>query len=409
YWNSGIFIFSIKIILDEFNRFYPEIFQDLENNLENKESLDKAIIEKTDRLVTILADFDWADVGSWKQIYRLEEKDENNNFLVNENKFEILEVSDSLLIGGYKQIALIGLRNIAVIDAYDVLAIFNLDDQNKIKTILKNLEDRHGQKFLLQKPFVSVVTTVFTYREEVKEAIRSVVDQDYPYIEHIIVDYGNNEEWYKELEDYIKTFDLGSKEIYIVREKQSWPGVYPAMNRGLREVTGEIIGILNADDIYYDQSVISTVVDSFLSEKWDMCWGDLIYVSRKDLTNITRFWRGENYSPGSYKKGWQAPHPTLFVRREVYEKFGYYREDIPIAADYEFMIRILEKHRLKGCYINKLLAKMREGGESNWKNILRVLKGNYSVYRSIKSLGLKFNPFYIFLKLLKKIIQVILK
>lgn len=149
----------------------------------------------------------------------------------------------------------------------------------------------------------------------------------------------------------------------IVSERDN--GIYDAMNKGIRKASGDVIGILNADDIYANDRVIEKVADMFTQNKVDSCYGDLQYVDKKNPDNIVRYWKSSEYREGLFYKGWMPPHPTFFVKREVYEKYGYFNTDFKIAADYELMLRFIEKYKISTCYIPEVLIKMRMGGMSN--------------------------------------------
>ncbi|HRS47652.1 MAG TPA: glycosyltransferase, partial [Candidatus Paceibacterota bacterium] len=146
--------------------------------------------------------------------------------------------------------------------------------------------------------------------------------------------------------------------------------------------------------------------ETFEKTKCDVCWGDLVYVKKDNLNKITRVWKSSEFKTGKFKTGWHPPHPTFFVKREIYEKFGVFRENFKIAADYELMLRLLEKHQVKSSYIPQTLVRMREGGKSNWKSILNVLKANLECYRSFKINQLPVSPFFIFIKPFSKIKQI---
>lgn len=248
----------------------------------------------------------------------------------------------------------------------------------------------------MNKILVSITTPVLNGARTIESTIKSVLGQTYEKIEYIIVDGGSTD----------GTLDIVAK----YRDKiakvllESRRGIYPAMNTGLKSAKGEIIGNLNSDDFYADENVIKTVVETMEKEKADVCWGDLVYVDRVNTNKIIRFWRSTEYKKGKFQRGWMPPHPTFFVRRRVYEKYGFFNLDFKIAADYELMLRFLEKYQLRSCYIPKIMIKMRKGGESN-KSIINIIKANRESYRAWQINGLKINPLRILLKPLSKINQ----
>jgi len=245
-------------------------------------------------------------------------------------------------------------------------------------------------------PLVSIITTVLNNKETVEDAIKSVLGQSYKNIEYIIIDGGSTDGTVKIINKYR---DRISK---FISEKDR--GVYDGMNKGIRMASGEIIGILNSDDIYARDNVIEEVVKVMEKNNVDCCWGDLVYVDAKDTNKIIRHWKSSEYEPGKFKKGWMPPHPTFFVRRWVYEKYGRFNLDFPISADYELMLRFLEKYKIRSCYIPQVMVKMRVGGQSN-KSIINIIKANIECYKAWKINGLEINPLIIFLKPFSKIYQ----
>ena len=245
---------------------------------------------------------------------------------------------------------------------------------------------------------ISIITPSFNSEKTIEDAIKSVIGQTYKDIEYIIIDGGSKD---KTLEIINKYQDKVSK---VVSEKDR--GLYDAINKGIKLATGEIIGNLNSDDIYENNKVLELVAETFEKTKCDVCWGDLVYVKKDNLNKITRVWKSSEFKTGKFKTGWHPPHPTFFVKREIYEKFGVFRENFKIAADYELMLRLLEKHQVKSSYIPQTLVRMREGGKSNWKSILNVLKANLECYRSFKINQLPVSPFFIFIKPFSKIKQI---
>jgi len=245
---------------------------------------------------------------------------------------------------------------------------------------------------------ISIITPVFNSAGTVEGTIKSVLSQTYSNTECVIIDGGSKDGSLEIIEKYK---DKISK---IVSEKDN--GLYDAMNKGVKLASGDIIGILNSDDVYYDNQVLETVAKEMQKSNADVCWGDLLYTKKDDLNKMTRVWKSSEYRRGLFKKGWHPPHPTFFVRRSVYEKYGAFRADLKLAADYELMLRFLEKEKVSSIYIPKILVKMREGGQSNWKNIFKIIKGNWESYRSWQLNGLKVSPFIFILKPLRKLKQL---
>lgn len=251
------------------------------------------------------------------------------------------------------------------------------------------------------KPLVSIITVVLNGKDFISSAIESVLSQSYPNIEHIVIDGGSTDGTLDEINKY-----KGWIAKMISGNNQ---GLYDGMNQGISIAAGEIIGILNADDLYYDQNVIKTVVESLIESGAEACWGDLVYVKRKDPWSITRVWKSSEYRAGLFQKGWHPPHPTFFVPKSAYDKYGLFRLDLSYASDYELMLRFLERHKIKSTYIPKFLVKMREGGISNWRNVFNVIRNNLKCYKSWKLNELKASPLVIVRKPLSKIPQLFAK
>jgi len=235
---------------------------------------------------------------------------------------------------------------------------------------------------------VSIVIPTFNSEEFIKIAIDSVLSQTYPDIECIVVDGGSKDGTLKILESY------GTK-INFISEKDK--GVFDALNKGVKKAQGEIIGWLGADDFYANQTVIATAVRNMKETNAFLCWGDLVYVDRYNTDKILRYWKSSVYEKGLMKKGWQLPHFASFIRKEIFETYGYFRLDFKISADYEFFLRVLEKKHITSFYVPSLFLKMRTGGISN-QSIGNIMKGNRDCYKAWKVNGLKINPLTLFLR-----------
>lgn len=248
---------------------------------------------------------------------------------------------------------------------------------------------------------VSIITVCYNSAEFIEGAIKSVLSQSYSNIEYIVIDGSSTDGTLEILGKY------RDKIAKIVSEKDN--GIYDAMNKGIELAIGDVVGILNSDDFYYDNDVIKTVVESIERNNADVCWGDLVYVKKDDTNKIVRFWKSSEYNPGKFIRGWHPPHPTFFVRRGIYEKYGNFRLDLSVYADYELMLRFLEKYKVKGFYVPKIFVKMREGGASNWRSIKKVFTGSLENYKAFKINKLKFGLIAVFIKPLSKILQIFSK
>lgn len=250
------------------------------------------------------------------------------------------------------------------------------------------------------KPLISIITVVLNDKDFIEATIQSVLSQrGCANIEYIIVDGGSTDGTLKIINKY------RSKISKFISGEDN--GMYDAINKGIRIASGEIIGILNSDDVYADSDVIGKIVEKMNKTGVNVCWGNLIYVNPAGQT--IRYWKSSEYAKNKFRQGWMPPHPTFFVRRQVYEKYGLFNTDFKIAADYELMLRFLEKNRVSSCYIPEVLVKMRTGGktEKSIFNISNILRYKYEDYRAWKVNGLKINLLIIFWKSLSKIGQLI--
>ncbi len=250
------------------------------------------------------------------------------------------------------------------------------------------------------KPKISVITVSYNSQSTIRKTVESVANQDYTNKEHVVID-GKSTDWTLDILDFCK-----QKIDILVSEEDE--GIYDAMNKGILASSGDIIGILNSDDFYADQNILTQVAEIFEKSKCDCLYGDLVYVSRGDSSKVVRYWQSGDFNSKNLDNGWMLPHPTFFVRREVYEKYGLYRLDLNSAADYEMTLRLLYHNSLKVVYLNKILVKMRVGGMSN-RNLFNRLRANNQDSLSWTINNLK-KPFFLRVKKpLKKIKQFFLR
>ncbi|MBD3638828.1 MAG: glycosyltransferase [Crocinitomicaceae bacterium] len=214
---------------------------------------------------------------------------------------------------------------------------------------------------------ISIITIAYNSESTIKDTINSVLSQKGIDLEYIIVDGASTDKTVEIVQSY------GDKIHQFISEPDK--GIYDGMNKGIQLATGDVIGILNSDDIYTDDKVLKDVLHAF-DETTDAVYADLVYVDQKNVDKIKRTWVSQPYKEGSFKKGWMPPHPTFFVRKEVYEKYGSYTLKLRSAADYEFMLRVIHKHKITLKYLQRVIVKMRVGGESNasFKNRIRANK-----------------------------------
>lgn len=247
---------------------------------------------------------------------------------------------------------------------------------------------------------VSIITISYNSAETIKDTIESVLAQDYPDIEYIIVDGASSDGTM----DIIKKYE--DRVAQVISESDN--GIYDAMNKGLKLATGELIGILNSDDVYKDNRVISDVVSTVQESNSDALYADLVYSDRNDLTRVKRYWRSGSFKKNSFKWGWMPPHPTFFVKRSVYERYGYFNTSLKTSADYEIMLRFLFKEGISVSYLDRVITIMRMGGQSN-ASVKNRMDANKEDRMAWKLNGLKPNAVTFYLKPLRKVGQFIRK
>jgi glycosyltransferase len=247
---------------------------------------------------------------------------------------------------------------------------------------------------------ISIITVSLNAAENIQKAIESVASQTEVILEHIICD-GSSLDGTQEILE--KKLQLHS---HIKYTSEIDFGIYDAINKGLLMAKGDIIGILNADDFYADNTVLKKVLNQFeIDTTIKIVYGNLNYVHKLNPSKIFRKWVSKSYYENFFEDGNDLPHPTMFVRKEVYDKIGLYRTDFKIASDYEWMLRALKVHQIKSKYIPFLMVNMRLGGVSN-RSLWNVFRQNLEVLKAWKLNGLKPSLLTIINKLLLKVKQI---
>ena len=246
---------------------------------------------------------------------------------------------------------------------------------------------------------VSIITVCFNSSATIRDTIESVLAQDYHDIEYIIVDGGSKDSTMyivNEYRDQIAT---------IVSEPDK--GIYDAMNKGIRLATGDVVGILNSDDFYESTDVLTAVAGKFIQEPdADLIFGDLVFVNPTNLTKITRFYSLHGYSAWKLRFGWMPPHPATFIRKAVYDKYGLYKMDFKIAADYELFVRLLLVNNLRFLKMDKILVRMRSGGAST-SGIGSSLILNKEIIHACRENRIYTNMLFLLIKIPFKVAELI--
>ncbi len=204
---------------------------------------------------------------------------------------------------------------------------------------------------------VSVITISYNAADTLEDTVLSVLGQTYNDLEYIVIDGASDDGSIAIIDKYRDKIDR------VVSEPDE--GIYFAMNKGVKMATGDVIAILNADDTYASDTIIEKVVSQLKVTKTDSLYGDLHYVDRIRAGNVVRRWKAGKFVRSFFLKGWMVPHPTFFVKKEVYEKYGLFNTDLTTSADYEFMVRVLYKENISTTYMPEVMVKMKRGGQSN--------------------------------------------
>lgn len=246
---------------------------------------------------------------------------------------------------------------------------------------------------------VTIITACYNNADTIKRTIESVRAQTYTDIEHIFVDGASRDNTVEVIRSLLP-------EARLVSEPDK--GIYDALNKGIARAGGDVIGMLHADDFYAEETVISDVVALMKESKADALYGDLLYVDRNNTEKIIRNWKSGKYTKGAFRWGWMPPHPTFFVRRELYDRYGKFNLELRSAADYELMLRFIHKHQVRLVYLEKVMVKMRTGGQSNVSFSNRI-KANKEDQRAWAINDMK--PFWFtrYLKPMRKILQYVKK
>jgi glycosyltransferase involved in cell wall biosynthesis len=232
---------------------------------------------------------------------------------------------------------------------------------------------------------VTIITVVRNGEKTIKDAIESVLSQTYSDIEYIIVDGCSTDKTVEIINGY------GKQVSKFISEPDG--GIYDAMNKGIALATGNVIGILNSDDLYINELTIGKVVKEFENKKVDSVYADLVYIRPENLNKTVRYYDSSNFHPSKFAYGWMPARPTFFVKREVYERYGVFRVDLKIAADFDILTRFLYIHKISYSYIKEALVKMRIGGVSTSFNSIWI--NNIETLKVCKDNGIKTNIFKI--------------
>ena len=243
---------------------------------------------------------------------------------------------------------------------------------------------------------ISVITVALNSVATIEDTILSLHRQTHAEREHILIDGGSRDGTLNVMERH--------RQKFAVMVSETDAGIFDAMNKGLALVSGDIVGFLNADDVYANDQVLAQIAAAFRDPAVDAVYADLVYVDQRNPAKVVRYWRSGDFRPGRFARGWMPAHPTFYVRRQVYERLGGFNTEYRLQGDFELMLRFLEIHRIRSKYVAETWVRMRTGGASN-QSWLSVARGNLEAYRAARANGLEVTPFFILSKILSRIPQ----
>ena len=242
---------------------------------------------------------------------------------------------------------------------------------------------------------ISLITVVYNGETYLEDCFQSVFAQTHPDVEYMVIDGGSTDGTLKIIEQHKNQIS------YFVSEPDR--GLYDAINKGIAKATGDIVGILNADDTLASPEILAQVAAAFAEEEGDAIYGDLHYV-HPTSAKIIRKWKSKQARRSDIEKGWMPAHPTLYLKRTLFEKHGNYALDLGTAADYELILRFLYKNNLKAHYLPQLMVNMRTGGVSN-RSIKSLLNALVNDYKAMKRNGIPSPVLALIMKKLSKLKQ----
>lgn len=224
---------------------------------------------------------------------------------------------------------------------------------------------------------ISIISATYNSTKNICDCMQSVADQYYPYIEHIVVDGGSTD----------GTMEI-AKSSPSVSKTISEPdqGIYDALNKGIKLATGEVIGFLHSDDLFNSSETLQHIAEAFADKNVSVVYGDLVFIEQQNKDKIARYWKSQPFKPELLNHGWMPPHPTVFMRKEVYEKHGLFNINLKCSADYDYILRVFRDPTLKIVYLPEIITKMRMGGMSTGglKNLINKKKEDYWVLKQNK-------------------------
>ena len=246
---------------------------------------------------------------------------------------------------------------------------------------------------------ISIITATFNSGATLRDTLESILNQTYSDYEVLIIDGGSKDNTKNIVDEYIPKFK-GRLKWHTGKDK----GLYDAMNKGISYATGDIIGVLNSDDFYATPEVLSEIAKG--CGEVEAVYGNLDFVDEWNTAKVVRQWKGSQHTPGAFLNGWHPAHPTFYAHKKCYDRLGGFDISFDVSADFELMLRFIEKEGLTNRYIPMTFVKMRMGGESTG-SIGKIIQGNKNVLRAFRKNGFEVPSFYLIRRLAPKAINII--
>ena len=245
---------------------------------------------------------------------------------------------------------------------------------------------------------ISIITASYNSAETIKDTFGSVLNQSHKVFEYIVIDGASNDGTAEIVRSYGNIIER------FVSEPDN--GIYDAINKGIRLATGDVIGLLNADDFFYNNDVISEVARAFQSEDIDAVYGDVQFIAQDNTSRVKRYYSSKKFTPEKFRYGFMPAHPSFYVKRKLFDELGYYKTDYKIAADFELLLRFMYVNKIKCKYLGIPFVTMRTGGISN-RSVLSNLTLNKEIVRACRENGIKTNYLNVYSKYLIKMFEFI--
>lgn len=244
----------------------------------------------------------------------------------------------------------------------------------------------------------SIVTSTYNSAKTVRDTFESVLNQTYKDYEYWVIDGASKDDTLNIIKEYETRFEGRMKWV-----SEPDKGIYDAMTKGFKKCTGEVLMLINSDDLFARPDALQLIADKFNNNtQVDCVYADLYYVSQDNINNIVRVWKTGIQK--TFTKGWLPAHPTFYVKKKVYDEYGYFDLSYKLAADFELMLRFVERYQIKLAYLDECLVRMRLGGATS-KNLRNIYLQNKECYKAFKENGIKCSPLYIIYRFVPKIKQ----